>query len=384
MIADYRYVDNAEAVRELAARLGTRPRVALDTEGNSLFNYFERVCLIQLSFEGEHYLVDTLARLYLAPLYDALAQCPLILHAADNDFRMLYTEAGFAPKAGVFDTLIAAQLLGREQLSLAALVESCAGVTLCKKGQKSNWAQRPLTAEQLAYAVDDTKYLSRIAQEQQYELESLGRLDWHREACARSAETGSKANGRDPEEAWRIRGSGKLRRKELAYLREVWRWRDEEARAVDKPPFKILGNDELTNLALWAVHNPDQGLNTGPRLPKHCIGPRLAALKGALNHARELPREEWPEPRPRVLNGPPLPSFQEDVEKLKETSRRIGGELGIEPSVVAPRAALEAIARKRPNCLEALIECSGLMNWQIGLLRGDVLAMYNGKASNHV
>jgi ribonuclease D len=370
-------------MRDLVARLAERPRVALDTEGNSLFNYFERVCLLQLSFEDEHFLVDPLGGLRTEPLYEALAECPLILHAAENDFRMLYTETEFVPRGGVFDTLLAAQLLGREQLSLAALVEGFAGVTMCKKGQKSNWARRPLTADQLTYAVDDTKYLPAIAEQQEQELLDLGRLEWHAESCARVAECGVKANGRDRDDAWRVRGAGKLRRRELAYLRELWRWRDEQSQDVDKPPFKILGNEELLSLARWAAAHPGQGIEKGPRLPRHCGGGRLMALKGALKQAHQLPRDEWPVPRPRVQNGVPQPSFKDDVDRLRAISRQIGTELGIEASVIAPRSALEAIARNRPQTRSELVECSGLMNWQINLLRDHVLPLFTGQAASN-
>lgn len=383
MKADYRYVDSADGLRELIARLRERPRVALDTEGNSLFNYFERVCLLQLSIGDEHFLVDPLNGVKLHLFYETLSDCPLILHAAENDLRMLYTDAEFVPRAGLFDTLLAAQLLGREQLSLAALVDAYAGVTLCKKGQKSNWARRPLTSDQLTYAVDDTKYLAPIAQQQEHDLAALGRLDWHAESCARTAECGMKTSGRDPDEAWRLRGAGKLRRRELAYLRELWLWRDEEARAVDKPPFKILGNEELINLAKWAAAHPSQSLDKGPRLPKHCTGARLSALKGALTRARRLPRHAWPNPRPRAQEGLPQPGLKEDVDRLRVLSKRIGAELGIEPSVVAPRSALEAIARNRPHSKHELIEHSGLMNWQAELLCEDVLPMFNGRMPHH-
>lgn len=371
-------------MRELVARLQERPRVALDTEGNSLFNYFERVCLLQLSIDGEHFLVDPLNGLKLERFYDELAECPLVLHAAENDLRMLFGECGFVPRAGVFDTLIAAQLLGLNQLSLAALVESYAGVTLCKKGQKSNWARRPLTANQLSYAVDDTKYLIQIAERQERDLEELGRLEWHREACARAAECGAKTNGRDPDEAWRLRGAGKLRRKELAYLRELWRWRDGQARSVDKPPFKVMGNEHLIELAKWAAAHPNQPLDKGPRLPKHCTGSRLAALKGALTRARRLSREDWPPLRPRTQDGTPQPNLKEDVDELRAVAKRIGAELNVEPSVVAPRSALEAIARSRPHSEHELVDCSGLMQWQARLLCDYVLPIYNGQAPHQV
>lgn len=381
MKSDYIYVDDTAGIADLCAKLQSHPHVALDTEGNSLYAYFERVCLIQASFDGQHYLIDPLCGADLRPLYDALARCPLLLHAADNDFRQLYSEAKFVPKAKLFDTLLAAQLLGRQQLSLAALVEESTGVVMCKRGQKSNWGKRPLTDSQLSYAVDDTRYLFQIAEEQEKELIALGRLSWHEESCERSSQAGLRQSDKDPGEAWRIRGAGHLRRREMAYLRELWTWRDTEARAANKPPFKILGNEPLMDLARWGAAHPGRPIHKGPRLPKHCAGKRFASLERSLGKANGLPKEKWPEPRTRIAAQKNGPSFRHDTEVLKSACHRVSDELAIQPSVIAPRAALENIARSRPNSRGAVAECSSLMNWQIDLLHDDILALFDGRAN---
>ena len=150
-------------MERLIQRIDTAERVALDTEADSLHNYFEKVCLVQLSFGGEHYLIDPLAGLDLNGLSEVLADKPLILHGGDYDLRMLRASIGFRPRREVFDTMIAAQLLGLEQIGLAALTERFFAITIGKAGQKSDWSRRPLSENQLRYAVNDTRFLERLA-----------------------------------------------------------------------------------------------------------------------------------------------------------------------------------------------------------------------------
>src|SRR5712691_4571048 len=117
-------------MESLIQHIGMVERVALDVEADSLHNYFEKVCLIQLSLAGEHYLVDPLSGLDLTGFAEALAGKPLVLHGGDYDLRMLRTSIGFRPRGEVFDTMIAAQVLGIEQIGLAALIERCFGIMI--------------------------------------------------------------------------------------------------------------------------------------------------------------------------------------------------------------------------------------------------------------
>ncbi|MFC1806628.1 HRDC domain-containing protein, partial [Planctomycetota bacterium] len=201
---------------------------------------------------------------------EALADKLLILHAADYDLRMMRATFGFRPRGGIFDTMLAAQLLGHPQLGLAAAVEGRFGVTLCKKGKKSNWSRRPLTPYQLQYASDDTRYLGALADHLGGELERLGRTDWHRESCEALIEATAENAARDPDRAWRIKGASRLDRRELAFVRELWQWRESEAQKADLPPFRVLGNHQLLELALWAASHPRRAPDRGPKLPRNC------------------------------------------------------------------------------------------------------------------
>src|SRR4029434_2987994 len=165
-------------------------------------NYFEKVCLIQLSIDGEHELVEPLAGLELREFFAALATKPLIFHAGDYDLRILRASTGFRPNGEIFDTMIAAQLLGVDQLGLAALIERYFAVAIGKEGQKSDWSQRPLSEKQLQYAVNDTRYLEALADRLAAELEAKGRVEWHQESCRAMVQASGRDNPRDPEEAW--------------------------------------------------------------------------------------------------------------------------------------------------------------------------------------
>ncbi len=360
------------ALAAVVERLRGASRLALDTEADSLHHHFEKVCLIQISHGGEDFLVDPLADLDLSALLRVLADKPLILHGADYDLRMLRASFDFQPRGEVFDTMLAAQLLGFQQIGLAAIAERFLGVTLCKQSQRSNWAQRPLTPRQIQYAMDDTRHLGAIADSLGSELRRLGRVEWHRETCQRVVEATAQPRERDPDLVWRIRGAGRLKRHELAHLRELWRWRDGEAQRVDRPAFKIIGNEPLLELATWAVAHPNASLEKGPKLPRHCTGRRLAALRHAIEQARDLPEAEWPERR-RIQRGPRTDDCRPLIDALRAEGARVAKELDIEPSVLAPRAALEAIARSRPQTTEDILACDSLMRWQVEQLGPGIL-----------
>ncbi|MCX6356807.1 MAG: HRDC domain-containing protein [Candidatus Aureabacteria bacterium] len=361
----YHYIRSAQPLTELVARLRGADRVALDTEADSLYHYREKVCVFQLSFSGVNYIVDPLAGLDLAELSRVLEEKALIIHGADYDLRMMRISLGFRPRRGVSDTMLAAQLLGYRQFGLAALAERFFGVVLSKHGQKSDWSRRPLTPSHLDYLVRDTHYLHGIAERLEEELRACGRDGWHRESCARAVDATMQDSPRDHDEVWRMKGTGRFDRRQLSYLRELWRWRDAQARAVDLPPFKVLGNDQLIALALAASGAGRKFRVEGVKLPRNCVGQRLEALEGALERGRGMREEEWPERLPRRVSEP----YPFDLmEKLRGECARCAGELGLDPAVVASRATLISVARERPQTDEELAACGPMMHWQAELL----------------
>ncbi|RJP31392.1 MAG: hypothetical protein C4527_08050 [Candidatus Omnitrophota bacterium] len=367
-VLSYIYVDTQEALNLLIARMRKTERIALDTEGNGLHYYYQKVCLMQLSMGDESYIVDPLAGVELESFLNELVEKPLILHGVDYDLRMMRDSFGFRPRNAIFDTMLAAKLLGYELFGLADLLQRLLDVTLTKKGRKSDWAQRPLTEAQLDYACDDTRYLEPLADRLTRELEGLGRLEWHREMCKRVVLSTENNAVRDPDDAWRIKGTGLLEPRVMNYVRRIWRWREDEAQRADRPPFKIMGNPAILELAIWAASHPSVSLAHGPRLPRHCQGRRLRALERAIRKALETPLSKWPEKRKARPSPNREPDCSRVVEALWDECYRIAETLGIDPAVLAPRAMLASLARKRPRTIEAMMEDCAMMRWQAELL----------------
>ena len=368
----YVYVRERAAMGTLIERIASAERVALDTEADSLHNYFEKVCLLQLSLGDEHYIVDPLAGLELSGFLAALAEKPLIFHGGDYDLRMMRASLGFISRREVFDTMIAAQLLGIEQIGLAALIEKYFAITIEKAGQKSDWSRRPLTEKQLSYAVNDTRFLASLADRMSGELSERGRLGWHTESCQAMVQSTGRDKVRDPDDAWRISGVGRLTRRQLAYLKEVWNWRDEHARRANRPPFMIFGNQQIFELISWAESHPGMPLQQGPKLPRNIRDSLLSTLEDAISRAAGTSAAQWPEPkrgeRVEALSADGL----EKLNALRSECARIAKELEIAAATLAPKAALDAIARSRPQTVDEIMEIGRLLRWQAEIVQGAV------------
>ncbi len=387
------YISTPEGVTHLAQRCALADRIAVDTEADSLHHYREKVCLIQISMEDDHYLLDPLAARDLTPLLEVLAHRPLIFHGGDYDLRMLFLGYGFKAQEPVFDTMLAAQILGHEKLGLAALVLEFFDVELPKYGQKSDWSQRPLSQDLLDYAINDTRYLETLQDRLSAQLDELGRLQWHQESCARMVETALHPNHeRDPEREWRIKGASALQGRALALVRALWYWREEQASLIDRPAFKVLNNSALLELAQWADTHPDEDLSQGPRLPRNFVGQRLVSLKQALVQALLLAPPQWPSRRPsRTLTPFDPDSVRPDdalVLALQAERDEVAKEINLPPSVLAPRSILLTLASRLPVTLEEILASTRLMRWQAALLAERFLvvlkkaAKANGRPAN--
>lgn len=356
----------AREMEDLASWLRSRGAAALDTEADSLYHYFEKICLIQISSGGRHFVIDPLAGEDLKPLLAALAEKPLILHGADYDLRMLRRSFGFIPRGSVFDTMLAAKLLGYENIGLASLVMRHFGAELPKRGRKSDWSRRPLSAAQLSYASDDTRYLEPLAERLRAELDGKGREAWHRESCEAMVRAAMESEVQGDEEAWRIKGTSALDPRQMAFAREIWRWREAEAQRADLPPFKILMNERLVELAIFASAHDDGPTPEDFKLPRSCEGRRRRELLAAIGKARGLKRDEWPvRRRSERQRLPPAELFVPMQAELK----RVAHIHGLEPSTIAPRSAIAMLARAAPSDIEEMMAKGGLLRWQAELLR---------------
>ena len=350
-------IDTSEKLTAFLPRLQAAEWIALDTEADSLHAYPEKLCLVQISVPDDDRLVDTLAGIDLCPLWTALGGRELIMHGADYDLRLLRKAGGFVPKR-IFDTMIAARLLGRSKFSLSDLVSNDLGVALEKGPQKANWARRPLTRQMETYARNDTHHLQPLADVLSRELREKGRLAWHEESCARLVEECSLLRPAEPELVWRIKGSSRLSRHALAVLRELWHWREKEAIARNKPPYFILSPERMVALATAASNSH----SWEPHLPRHLGEGQSHALRTAVNHARSIAPHELPD----ILRSSGTRMTHEQkrrLQSLKHHRDRHAERLGIDPTLIASRATLNALAVDRDTHQHKL------MNWQRELLK---------------
>lgn len=333
------------------------PWLALDTEADSLHAYPEKVCLIQISTPAGDELVDPLAPIDLDPLFAAFNAHEMIFHAADYDLRLLRKHHEFTPLA-IFDTMLAARLLGEPQFGLSNLVEKFLGVKLDKGSQKADWARRPLTEKMEVYARNDTHYLKPLADKLKTELVAKKRLAWHQESCARLIVDCSQPVVVDEDTVWRIKGSSHLNRTELAVLRELWCWREREAITANRPPFFVLSHETMVGIAMAvAAKQP-----VDPLVPSRMHPRRRETLMKAIKAGAAVPPEKFPAVIRHHSQRPSEAEFKRfrEIEKRRDAHAR---ELAIDPTLIASKATLGDLARDWDK------HAPDLMNWQRELLK---------------
>lgn len=332
-------IASVQQLADLIRRIQVADRVALDTEADSLHSYREKLCLLQISVppDGDcnDFIVDPLSDLDLEPLRHALDGREIILHGADYDLRMLRRGLHFTATK-IFDTVIAARLLGIREFSLGALINRFFGVELHKHSQKANWGMRPLSARMTKYALDDVHYLLPLALKLEEQLERLQRRDWFRQSCDRAIELAAAERERNPDELWRIAGAGSLEPRAGAVLRALWQWRESEAEIADRPPFHILHNHELLAAAVTfaAGRVPDY---------KQFSARRRQTFRDAAQIALQSPESEWPILRRRSGTRPTADIVRRS-EQLRQRRDKSAEQLGLEAPFIASRSTLELIA----------------------------------------
>jgi ribonuclease D len=381
----YQLIDQPGQLEPLLKALDGVDEVALDTEADNMYHYRVRVCLLQFLVDGEIFLVDAVAPLELKPLWTRLARKHLVMHGSDFDLRLLHDRCGFRARS-LFDTMLAAQLLGRQRIGLAALLEEHFGVKLDKDSQKANWSKRPLTRKLLDYSALDVWHLPALRDLLSRALVKLGRREWLDQQCQAQIEAGTQGFAPATENDWRIGKSERLRGRSLCVLHAVWHWREQQAERLDTPPFKVCSNELLLRLAYAAdpAGHHTQGSAHGVRaaderaqegelesvLSSVHLGRRhgrllpslAAAVKAGLaRDPQTLPRRPGRDP-----NHSPLSRAEINrLDRIKEDRDRIAARLGIEATLIANRSLLSQIARS-PRELDAI-----LLPWQADLLRNE-------------
>ena len=341
-------------------RLASEPRIAVDTESNSLYAYRERVCLLQVSIPGADFLVDPLASLELSEMRSIFANPSIekVLHASEYDVICLRRDFGFQ-LANLFDTMWAARILGWPRVGLADILRERFGATLDKRWQRYNWGKRPLPADALSYARLDTHYLLRLRDMQMKELEKLDRFEEAQEVFSDLAR--SEAAPRDEADAgnsfWRVKGAYDLEPAGRAVLRELYLYREGEARRLDRPPFKVVGDRTLVALAesrpTRLEHLRQAPGMTEAQIERHGHRVLHAVARGKQARPPQAPPRGWLDP-----------AVADRYERLREWRKGVAASRGVDTDVVIGNAALMTLARRNPHDLTALEGIDGLGPWR--------------------
>ncbi len=370
------WVDNQRTLKEMLANLRDSPVIAVDTESDSLYVYHEKVCLIQFSIPDVDYLVDPLAVdvSILGGLF-ADERYEKVFHAAQYDIVCLKRDYGFT-FLNLFDTMLAARVLGWKRYGLGTILGDHFGVQLDKRMQRYNWGTRPLSKKAMNYARLDTHFLLPLRDMQITELRAKGRFDEAQQAFKRQTRVEPTPKVFNPDDFWRITGARELLPVEQAVLRRLFVFRDRYARKLDRPPFKVMNDATLVRLA--------QARPTDRRT--------LSQVKGLSHHMRHRADGKLLNVIAEGLRAPP-PSYPRNqhhrpddetlarYEALRAWRKRTAEARNVEPDVILPNSTLMSLARRAPRSAQALAEVKALDDWQRRTYGDELLRVLNHQGS---
>lgn len=363
-------IDQQAALPALTAVLSRERQLSLDSESDSFHHYEEQACLLQIATPDQTVLLDLLRLDHLEPLLPLFADPAIekVLHGADYDVRILGRDYG-VKFTHLFDTMIAAQLIGLEAFGLGALVQQHFAVTLNKRFQKADWTQRPFPPEMIRYAAEDTAYLLPLRDVLARMLEEKGRLSWLREECDRLVTL--EASERPAPSCFAVKGAGRLTPQQLAVLQALIDVRDTLARAADRAPFRIIAPDALLEVA--QRQPADLGALTAIKgLSRRLIEAEGERLLDAIRRAQALPSARWPT-RPRSPYTHLTQAQEEQVRRLKAARQQHAERLKLSPGLLCSNAVMEGLVRLEHPAADAVAQ--RLSPWRASILGEEFTAI---------
>jgi ribonuclease D len=361
-------------LRRLEDTLRAEPLLAVDTESNSMYAYQEQVCLVQLSTRTQDYIVDPLAVDDMSPLGELLADpaIEIVFHAAEYDIITLKRDFDYC-FSRIFDTMLAARICGWDAVGLGSILEREFGIRAQKKYQRANWSTRPLPPEQLRYAQMDTHFLPELRDRLVTDLKAGGHLEEAYEIFSELPNLAPANNPFDPDGFWRIHAARDLSHRQMAILRELYLLRDDIAQRRDIPPFKVMNDKTLVEVASIAPRHVDD------LLAINGVSRRIAYRHGdIILDAIARGSEAKPPRRPRPSQRPD-PDIQERYDALHTWRKERAAQRGVESDVIVPRDALWALARRNPARVEDLGEIPGLGPWRQAEYGSELIAVLRGQ-----
>ena len=342
------WIDQPQKLRRAAEELSELEVLAVDTESNSLYAYREQVCLIQFSSPHKDYLVDALVLPDLSPLKGIFNSDRIlkVFHAAEYDLICLFRDHGFRFNY-LFDTMIAARILGYQKIGLGSLLENFFGIQVNKKYQRANWGNRPLKAEMLDYARLDSHYLIPLQDKLRGELVKADLWDLALEDFRRLTQGIEDTTETHESDFWKLHGARDLSPEKAAVLKSLYQFRESTAEAQNRPPFKVISNQALVEMANTTPKNHTDLLNLSA-LHEHQAKRYSRGLLGAILDGKQSPPAHPPN------NARPHNSVLDRIDALRNWRKHTGRDMGVPSDVVLPRDVLNRIAWANPGDLEEL------------------------------
>lgn len=371
---DYTFIDSAEAFHHLLTLIQRSSEVGIDLEADSFHHYYTQICLVQLAIGDKSWIIDPLAdQIETEQLASSLAGKTLLLHGGDYDLRLMHSLWDFCPTQ-IFDTAIAARLLGHRSFGLGHLVKHYFGVQLDKSKQKADWAKRPLTPDLLEYAAGDTAYLIKMVEIMRDELERMGRTNWAEESCQRQIKVAQEPSPHSKEEGWRLSGHSRLSQQELSLLKALWHWRDREAEKRNLAPFKVLTNDRLLSLARKFSGKGETTVEELSPMPRNFSKERIESLAQLIRNEALRPPEEWPKHKRSRPPYQPTPDSR-IVDKLKAIRTQLAEKLNIEETLLATKPQITSLALHDMESEEEIRSGTAMMEWQYELFMPHIVGL---------
>jgi len=384
-VPPFRLIQTLPDLQRLCRELSGQMVVGVDTEADSLYHYFPKVCLIQMSTAQNTFVIDPLSIQTMDPLHAIFANRSIkkVFHGADYDVRSLFRCFRIEVN-NLFDTMVASQFLGEKETALAAVVQKRFGIALDKKYQRANWSKRPLNHDMLLYAAHDSVYLIKLYGELEKALRSKGRLRWVEEECEilsrdsavdgnpahRDANRANSLKGHMPEGTntaapplfRRFKGAGRLAPRDLAVLEEILQFRERIAMEKDKPPFRIFPNSVIQKL-VKAKPDHRAALKKMRDLPRDFMKRYADGVLDAIQRALSLPGSSLPSfPKPP---RPPRDRKKEARLRLLKTWRGLKAkDLELEPGLMCNNQLLQAFAEQDPRHVDDLKAIEKMRVWQ--------------------
>jgi ribonuclease D len=368
----YDVVTTPADLQSLAAELERVTVFGVDLEADSMYHFQEKVCLLQLATRKRNIVVDTIELKDLSPLKNAFRRSDIrkVFHGSDYDVRSLYRDFDIRV-SNLFDTQFACRLLGFKETSLEALVQTLFGAALDKKYQRKDWSRRPLPKDMLAYAATDVCYLLPLAEKLEAQLTARDRLTWLGEECRLLSKV--RPSVAEEEHLFlNCKGAGRLDPRGLAILEELLKLRRQIARRQDRPLFKVFSSEALLRLAAARPAYLGELEKTGALSPGQ-IDRHGRDVISAIQKALHLPAAQLPRYPFKKLKTVPA-AVADRIRLLRRWRETQARRLKIEPSLICSKAAMGAIAERRPSKPEDLADIPELRHWQRKAFGRDIIA----------